>query len=203
MDKPKKDIYKTLIVNRMVVFALTIAFIVATTIQSISIKNLKKDFLNTILCLDYNSEVIPVKWMQRDENIKVEIMNHLEMFSKYFYQFDAFNVDKQLEKALWLGDKSVEQVYIKRKNDGFYDQVKTLGSVHKIDDILPENIEIFGNKEPYAFRVKLFLSITQDEQTVRYSFEISGLIIFVNRNYPLNPHGMLITKFSETNKIKI
>ncbi len=202
MDKPKIDIYKTIIVNRMVVYGLTIAFIVATIVQSISLRNLKKDFLNTIICLDYNSDVIPVKWMQRDENIKVEISSHLERFFDYFYHYDAFNVDKQLSKALWLGDKSVQQIYIKRKNDNYYSQISTYGISQSVE-ILPENIQIVGNKEPYAFRVRAIINITQDELTTKYSFEATGLIVLVNRNFPLNPHGMLITKYAETNKEKI
>ena len=202
MEKPKIDIYKTLIVNRMVVWGLTIAFIAATAIFAVSIKSLYEKQLNTVLVLDTNGELIPMKWMQRDENIKVEIKDHLEKFHTYFYQYDAFNVEKSLEKALWFGDNSIEQLYIKRKNDGWYTKVSSYGIKQTIE-ILPENIEIQGNNEPYSFRVKAILSITQDDQTVRYSFETTGLIIFVSRNYPLNPHGLLITKFAEINRNEI
>jgi hypothetical protein len=152
--------------------------------------------------MDTNGEVIPMKWMQRDENIKVEIKDHLEKFHTYFYQYDAFNVEKSLEKSLWFGDNSIEQLYIKRKNDGWYTKVSNYGIKQTIE-ILPENIEVQGNNEPYSFRVKAILSITQDEQTVRYSFETTGLIIFVSRNYPLNPHGLLITRFAELNRNEI
>jgi len=202
MEKPKLDIYKTLIVNRLVVWGLLTAFIVSSAIFAFSLNNLYSRQLNTVLVLDSNGEVIPMKWMQRDENIKVEIKDHLEKFHTYFYQYDAFNVEKSLEKSLWFGDNSVEQLYIKRKNDGWYTKVSTYGIKQTIE-ILPENIEIEGNKEPYSFRVKAILSITQDEQTVRYSFETTGLIIFVNRNYPLNPHGLLITRFAELNRNEI
>jgi hypothetical protein len=202
MEKPKLDIYKTLIVNRLVVWGLVTAFIVSSAIFAFSLNNLYSRQLNTVLVLDSNGEVIPMKWMQRDENIKVEIKDHLEKFHTYFYQYDAFNVEKSLEKSLWFGDNSVEQLYIKRKNDGWYTKVSTYGIKQTIE-ILPENIEIEGNKEPYSFRVKAILSITQDEQTVRYSFETTGLIIFVNRNYPLNPHGLLITRFAELNRNEI
>ena len=202
MEKPKLDIYKTLIVNRLVVWGLVTAFIVSSAIFAFSLNNLYSRQLNTVLVLDSNGEVIPMKWMQRDENIKVEIKDHLEKFHTYFYQYDAFNVEKSLEKSLWFGDNSVEQLYIKRKNDGWYTKVSTYGIKQTIE-ILPENIEIEGNKEPYSFRVKAILSITQDEQTVRYSFETTGLIIFVSRNYPLNPHGLLITRFAELNRNEI
>ena len=202
VEKPKIDIYKTLFVNRMVVWGLTIAFIVSSAIFAFSINNLYSRQLNTVLVLDINGEVIPMKWMQRDENIKVEIKDHLEKFHTYFYQYDAFNVEKSLEKSLWFGDNSIEQLYIKRKNDGLYTNVSNYGIKQTIE-ILPENIEIQGNKEPYSIRVKAVLSITQDEQTVRYSFETTGLIIFVSRNYPLNPHGLLITRFAEINREEI
>jgi len=186
----------------MVVWGLTIAFIASSAIFAFSINNLYSRQLNTVLVLDTNGEVIPMKWMQRDENIKVEIKDHLEKFHTYFYQYDAFNVEKSLEKSLWFGDNSIEQLYIKRKNDGWYTKVSNYGIKQTIE-ILPENIEIQGNNEPYSFRVKAILSITQDEQTVRYSFETTGLIIFVSRNYPLNPHGLLITRFAELNRNEI
>lgn len=202
MEKPKIDIYKTLIINRLVVWGLMISFVGSSAIFAFSINSLYAKQLNTVLVLDSNGEVIPMKWMQRDENIKVEIKDHLEKFHTFFYQYDAYNVEKSLEKALWFGDNSIEQLYIKRKNDGWYSRVSSYGIKQTIE-ILPENIEILGNDEPYSFRVKATLSITQDDQTVRYSFETTGLIIFVSRNYPLNPHGLLITRFAENNRIEI
>jgi hypothetical protein len=202
MDKPKIDIYKTLIINRLVVWGLLLSFVCSSAIFAFSINNLYTKQLNTVLVLDSNGEVIPMKWMHRDENIKVEIKDHLEKFHTYFYQYDAFNVEKSLEKALWFGDNSIEQLYIKRKNDGWYSRVSSYG-INQTIEILPENIEIQGNSEPYSFRVKAILSIAQDDQTIRYSFETTGLIIFVSRNYPLNPHGLLITRFAENNRIEI
>ena len=202
MEKPKIDIYKTLIVNRMVVWGLTFAFIVSSAIFAYALNDLYTKQLNTVLVLDTEGEVIPMKWLQRDENIKVEIKDHLEKFHTYFYQYDAFNVEKSLEKALWFGDNSIEQLYIKRKNDGWYTKVLNYGIKQTIE-ILPEDIEIESNSEPYSFRVKAVLSITQDDQTIRYSFETTGLIIFVSRNYPLNPHGLLITRFAENNRNEI
>jgi len=202
MEKPQIDIYKTLVINRLVVWGLMISFVCSSAIFAFYINNLYAKQLNTVLVLDTNGEVIPMKWMQRDENIKVEIKDHLEKFHTYFYQYDAFNVEKSLEKALWFGDNSIEQLYIKRKNDGWYTKVSSYGIKQTIE-ILPENIEIQGNNEPYSFRVKAILSITQDDQTITYSFETTGLIIFVSRNYPLNPHGLLITRFAEINRNEI
>jgi len=202
MKNPKIDIYKTLLVNRMVVYALLLAFIIASLFFSISIKKLYTKQLNTVLVLDSKGEVIPMKWADRAENIKIEIADHLERFHNYFYAYDAYNIDRQLERALWYGDKSVEQLFIKRKNDGYYNRVKTYGIKQEIE-IKPEDILIVGNNEPFTFRVKATLTIKQYEDYTFYTFETEGNIIFVSRNYPLNPHGLLITNFSEINRTQI
>jgi len=58
-----------------------------------------------------------MKWMQRDENIKVEIKDHLENFILTFINMMLLMLKKAWEKSLWFGDNSIEQLYIKRKND--------------------------------------------------------------------------------------
>jgi hypothetical protein len=202
MKNPKVDIYKSLFVNRLLVLALLGAFAFACIIFSISLKSLYTKQLDTVLVLDHTGEVIPMKWMQRDENIIIEIKDHLYRFHEFFYSYDAFNVEKNIEKALWYGDKSVEQLYLKRSNDGWFNRVK-MYNINQSIEIKPENILIKGNDEPYSFKVGVIVTIQQDKQVVKYYFETSGNIIFVNRNYPLNPHGLLITNFAELNKQEI
>jgi hypothetical protein len=143
-----------------------------------------------------------MKWMNRMENITVELKHHLDLFHRYFYEYDAFNVNKQMERALWLGDESVEQVYIKRSNDGWYNRVSMFNIDQRIE-IAPEGITVSGTDEPFRFSVIAKLRIKQDKQETVYLFETAGTVIFVNRNYPLNPHGMLIQNFTELRSTKI
>ena len=200
MKNPKIDIYKTLIINRFVVLALMAAFTLAALFFSISIKNLYKEMLNTVLVIDSKGAVIPMRFLDRDEVIHIEIKDHLNRFHEYFYGYDALNVDKRLERSLWYGDNSVEQLFIKRNNDGWYNKVKLYGIKQEIEI---NEIEVTGDSEPFSFRVVATLSIFQDEQVTRYRFETVGNLIYVSPNYPLNPHGLLITNFSEVNRIQI
>ena len=202
MKNPKIDIYKFLFINRLVVWALLIAFVAASVVFGISIKSLYTKQLNTVLVIDSNGEVVPMKWMDRLDNIKIEIADHLERFHTFFYAYDPYNVEKNLERSLWYGDKSIEQLYIKRSNDGWFNKVKLYGIVQRIE-IKPEDITINGTNEPFSFLVKATITITQDKQVVKYYFETIGNIVFVNRNYPLNPHGLLITNFSEINRQEV
>lgn len=143
-----------------------------------------------------------MKWLNRLDNIKIEIKNHLLMFHDNFYEYDSFNWEKNSEKALWLGDDSVEQLFIKRSNDGWYNRVEMYNVKQKIE-INPEDIQIKGNDEPFAFKLNALLTINQSGSVTKYQFQTSGNIVFVSRNFPLNPHGLLITNFNEINRTKI
>lgn len=202
MINPKVNIYKFLLLNRLIVFALVGAFLVASIIMGISINRLYSKQLNTVLVVGTEGEVIPMKWLKRKENIEIELKHHLLMFHENFYAYDLMNVKRNTEKALWLGDNSIEQLYIKRSNDGWYNKVEMYNIKQSIV-IEPENIIIQGNKEPFQFKIIAELTITQGNQISIYQFETLGNIIFVSRNYPLNPHGFLITNFSEINRMQL
>lgn len=202
MKNPKINIYKYLMLNRLIVFAMLAAFVVFGIIMGVSISRLYSKQLNTVLVLDSEGDVVPMKWMDRLENIHIEVKHHVSLFHNYFYSFDPFNVQKNTEKALWLGDKSVEQLYIKRSNDGWYNRVEMF-NIKQTIEINPEDIIIEGNDEPFTFRVKAKLTIEQGSQTTEYVFETLGNVVFVSRNYPLNPHGLLITNYNEINRQQI
>lgn len=202
MKNPKVDIYKSLMINRIVVYALIFAFVGVCITFSLSLGSLYDKMLSTVLVIDPKGEVIPMTWMERDENIKIEIMNHLDMFHKDFYEYDSYNYEKKIEKALWLADESAEQIYINRSNDGWFNKVRMYG-IKQTCEIKPEDIEIQGTKEPYLFRVKSTITIKQGKEEIKYSLETTGTIVNVNRNYPLNPHGFLITSLVEGNLNKL
>lgn len=199
---PKLDIYKFLTLNNLVVWGLVVAFVIVSFMQQVHTKKLIQETLSKVLIVDQNGEVLPLKWMERLDNIKIEIKDHLDRFHTYYYQYDSYNVDKSLEKALWLADKSAEQLYLKRRNDGWFNKVKMYNIKQEIN-IDPNDIKISGNNEPFTFEVTATLTITQDNNSVKYRFRTTGNIVFVSRNYPLNPHGFLITRFSELDRQEI
>jgi hypothetical protein len=202
MNKPKLDIYKFLVINRLIVLALLVAFAFFSIVFGVAINRLYSKQLNTVLVLDSEGDVVPMKWMDRLENIHIEVKHHLTLFHTYFYGYDSFSVEKNTEKALWLGDNTVEQLYIKRSNDGWYNRVQMFDIKQSIE-INPMDITIEGTDEPFNFRVKAKLTIEQGNQVSEYLFETIGTVIMVNRNYPLNPHGLLITNYNEVNRQQI
>lgn len=195
--RPEIDIYKSIRRNNLIVWGLFALFLINIFVNSsvlIKIYNLQ---MSKVLTFDKTGEVIPLQWVDREENIRIEIKNHLETFHRYFYQYDAYNYKERIEgHALWLADKSVEDLYVDRVNDLWFDKVRQF----QIDQSLfinPEDITVTGNKEPYSFRVAATLIIEQGGKRNAYKFETTGNILLVGRNYPLNAHGLLITNFIE------
>lgn len=197
IKRPELDIYKSIRRNNLIVWGLFALFLIQIFVNSsvlIKIYNLQ---MSKVLTFDKTGEVLPLQWVDRDENIQIEIKNHLETFHNYFYQYDAYNFKERIEQhALWLADKSVEDLYVDRVNDLWFDRVRQF-QIKQTVFIQPEDITVTGNKEPYLFRVKASLLIEQGGKQNVYKFETTGNIVLVGRNYPLNAHGLLITNFIE------
>ena len=198
--RPEIDIYKSIRRNNLIVWGLFVLFLINILVNSSVLIKIYTLQMDKVLTFDKTGEVIPLQWIDREENIKIEIKNHLETFHRYFYQYDAYNYKERIEgHALWLADKSVEDIYINRQNDLWFDRVRQF-QIDQTVFINPEAITVTGNKEPYSFRVAATLVIEQGGKQNAYRFETTGNILLVGRNYPLNAHGLLISNFIEDSR---
>jgi len=59
------------------------------------------------------------------------------------------------------------------------------------------DIELDLDKEPYRFRARAVFEVHRGAVMDRYQLVTSGELIVVERNFPHNPHGLLITDFFE------
>lgn len=203
MEEEKINLYKKIRLNNAIVWTVVFAFTLTSIINAVVSRQNKKDILNGIMAVNQEGDIIPLKWLDRRENIHVEIKQHLKLFHEYFYQYNAYNVDTNISRALWLGDVSIEEMYTKRLNDGWYNKVVNLGILQKID-FDPDKIKIDGIKEPFYFEFPLTVTIEQGRSIKKYSFVTAGYIyVLEKRNFPLNPHGLYITQFSEHNKTEL
>ena len=130
----------------------------------------------------------------------MEALSHLDLFHTYFYNIDATNYERNLEKALWLGNSSVDNVYRQKKADGVYNRLLQYSLVQKVINIESEvNIEV----EPYTFKSRTVFEINRGKIVDRYELISSGNLINVDRNFPNNTHGLLITNYFENTLKKL
>ena len=130
----------------------------------------------------------------------MELLAHLELFHTYFYSIDASNYEKNLEKALWLGNSSVDALYRQKKVDGVYNRLLQYSLVQKVLSI---ESKVNLQNEPYGFETRTIFEINRGTITDTYELTTTGKIIHVDRNFPKNTHGLLITDYFENTLKKL
>lgn len=127
-------------------------------------------------------------------------MAHLQLFHTYFYNIDASNYKGNLEKALWLGNSSVDNLYRQKKADGVFNRLLQYSLVQKVVSI---ESELDIEEEDYAFRTTTIFEINRGTVVDTYELVSTGNLIVVDRNYPRNTHGLLITNYFENTLKKL
>lgn len=200
MKTPYKNIYNVLKLNRFIVLAVIIGAVLTCAISVIMVIKLHKETVNNAFVVNTDGSVIPLKLVSQQENLKVEALAHLELFHTYFYNIDASNYEKNLEKALWLGNSSVDALYRQKKADGVYNRLLQYSLVQKV---LRMESKVDIQNEPYRFETKTIFEINRGSVTDTYELMTTGNLIKVDRNFPKNTHGLLITNFFENTLKKI
>ena len=194
MKTPYKNIYNVLKLNRFIVLTVVIGAVLTCIVSVVLVVKLHKESVNNAFVVNTDGGVIPLKLVSQQENLEVEALAHLDLFHNYFYHIDASNYEKNLEKALWLGNSFVDALYRQKKADGVYNRILQYSLVQRVLSI-DSKIEI--QEEPYRFETKTIFEINRGSAIDTYELTTTGSLIHVNRNFPNNTHGLLITNFFE------
>jgi hypothetical protein len=200
MKTPYKNIYKVLDQNRFTVLSVVIGASLTCIISIFTVLKLHRETVDKAFMVNTDGQVIPLKLVSQKENLGVEVLSHLELFHTFFYNIDPTNFERNLEKALWLGNSSVDALYRQKKSDGVYNRLLQYSLVQKVLQIESE-IEL--SQEPYTFRTTTQFEINRGQVTDTYELVTTGNLIHVDRNFPKNTHGLLITNYFENSLKKV
>ncbi len=200
MKTPYKNIYTVLKTNRFIVIAVVVFSFLSSGLAVWSVFNINNKALNNTFAINTDGSVIPLKWVAQKENLKVEALAHLELFHSYFYNIDASNYERNLEKALWLGNSSVDNLYRQKKADGVYNRLLQYSLLQKVLSI---ESQLDLESTPYRFQTKTIFEINRGTVVDRYELISTGNLIVVDRNFPKNTHGLLITDYFEKSLKKL
>ena len=197
---PYKNIYTVLKTNRFIVLAVVAASLLTSSISLVMVYRFNTKMLNSTFAVNTDGSIIPLKLVSQKENIEVEALSHLDLFHHYFYGIDESNYERNLEKALWLGDSTVDNVYRQKKADGVYNRLLQYSLVQKV---LSVNTELTLSDKGNSFRTETVFEINRGSVIDRYRLLTTGDLLIVDRNFPNNTHGLLITNFFENSLKKI
>jgi hypothetical protein len=197
---PYMNIYNVLKLNRFVVLTVVIGAVLTCIISVWSVTKLHKETVNSAFVVNSEGSVIPLKLVEQRENLEVEALAHLELFHNYFYDIDASNYEKHLKKALWLGNSTIDALYRQKRVDGVYNRLLQYSLVQKVVSI-KSVLDI--QEEPYKFETLTIFEVNRGTITDTYELKTSGNLIHVDRHFPNNTHGLLITNYFENSLRKL
>ena len=200
MKLPYKNIYDVLKLNRYITITVTVTALMSSVFSGVMVFNMYNKAMGSAFAVNTDGSVIPLKLVSQKENLQVEALSHLDLFHKYFYGIDDSNYESNLEKALWLGNSTVDNVYRQKKADGVYNRILQYSLVQKVLSV-ESKLEL--NAEPYRFKTVTVFEINRGSVIDRYELVSTGALITVDRNYPKNTHGLLITDFFESSLKKV
>lgn len=200
MRTPYRNIYSILRFNRLVVIVVVAGSLLSGMFASWLIFDVHRQALNNTFAINTDGSVIPLKWIDQRENLEVEALAHLDLFHNYFYNINASNYERNLEKALWLGNSSVDNLYRQKKADGVYNRLLQYSLVQKV---LSSESQVDLQAEPFSFRTRTIFEINRGKITDTYELISTGNLIVVDRNFPKNTHGLLITNYFENSLKKL
>lgn len=200
MKTPYKNIYDVLKLNRFIVLTVIIGAVLTSIVSAVIVFKLHQQNINNAFAINTDGSIIPLKVVSQYENLEVEVLSHLELFHTYFYNIDASNYEKNLDKALWLGNSSVDGLYRQKKSDGVYNRLLQYSLVQKVLSI---ESKVSIQNEPYGFETTIVFEINRGTILDTYELITSGKLIRVDRNFPNNTHGLLIMDFYENKLRKI
>jgi len=187
MKTPYKNLTEILKLNRRIVLSVVTLCLLACSFAIWTVFRV-------------HERILPLKMVNTREHLEVEARSHLDRFHRLFYGMDAGNYKSQLDKALWLGDSSVDQVYKQKKTDGVYNRLLQFALRQ---EVLRVEIELELEKEPYGFRAVTEFDVVRGSVKDRYRLNTSGKLVHVERSFPQNPHGLLVTEYYENSLQKL
>lgn len=200
MKTPYKNLTEILKLNRRIVLSVVALCLLACSFAIWTVSRMHQRMLSTAFAISSEGEILPLKLVNTREHLEVEARSHLDRFHRLFYGMDAGNYKTHLDKALWLGDSSVDQVYKQKKTDGVYNRLLQFALRQEVMHVA---IELEMDQELYGFRAVTEFEVVRGSVRDRYRLTSSGKLVHVERSFPQNPHGLLITEYFENSLQKL
>ena len=189
-----QSIHQIFRLNRLIVISVTVLAFVSSGVSAWITYQIHREALDNAFAIDSSGAVLPLSWQEASQQREVEALAHLEQFHRLFYGVDAATFEEHLERALWWGDASVNELYKQKKSDGLYNRLLQYSLVQKVVSI-ESHLQPEGAQIPFTTR--LVFELRRGEATDTYELITTGVLIPVERQFPHNPHGLLITNFFE------
>ncbi|HEV2478077.1 MAG TPA: conjugative transposon protein TraK [Puia sp.] len=146
-----------------------------------------------------NGSILQATASGRDENLVVELRDHLRTFHHYFFDLDPNEkaIKASMNQSFYLADSSAKTLFDDQVEKGY---INGLVSGNITVRVTLDSIWLDTHTEPYAFRCIGVQTFTRATSITTRSIVTRGYVRSINRA-DNNPHGFMIEQFAvEDNK---
>lgn len=156
-----------------------------------------KDSTNNIYSINEKGELIPLKKLDIQNADLIQAKANLELFVDQYYNLDAYSMKRKRERVLWLAGDQPTIIIKDRANKGYFDEFLSIAGLTQNAEILQQTLKI-TKEAPYTAEFVVRIQRVNGGVSEFYNSTIKLKMERVNRNFPYNPYGLLITQFSES-----
>jgi|GEM_PF-146233 len=195
-----QNIHALFRMNRIIVWSVVLMTFASSSFSGWMVYQIHTESLENAFAIDTQGEVVPLVWKEGSQHLNIEALAHLERFHQLFYGMDASTFELHLDKALWWGDTSVDNLYQQKRTDGTYNRLLQFSLVQKVISV-DSKIEVSDKSIPFTSKTQF--EVKRGTVTDQYELITTGVLLPVERHFPNNPHGLLITEFFEKSLKKL
>ena len=149
----------------------------------------------TIFVVDKGSAVMATRDSQ-DSYRELEAKDHVTRFHELMFNLSpsAESIQRNLDKALVMSDKSAYEYWMDLSERGFYQR---LVSANISQEFVADSIKVDMLSYPHTVNTYGKLYMLRESNITAYQFESSCRLVDVERSQT-NPHGLMIERFVVT-----
>lgn len=139
----------------------------------------------------YNGKVLEAVAASRENNLPVELRDHIKTFHEEFFTLapDDKQIQATISKALYLADGSARNQYNDLREKGYYNNLIS-GNISQQITIDSTHLDL--NQAPYGFTCYATEKLVRATSTVIRKLVTTGQVRDIHVQSDNNPHGFLI-----------
>lgn len=149
----------------------------------------------TIYVVDRGSAVMASR-SEEDSHRELEAMDHVTRFHELMFNISpsAESIQRNLDRALVMSDKSAYDYWMDLSERGFYQRVV---SANITQEFVADSVKVDMMAYPHNVTTYGKLYLLRESNITAYQFESSCRLVDVGRSQN-NPHGLMIERFTVT-----
>lgn len=195
--KVGEDFFTVLKKNNTTVWVISLVAIASILGSLFFAFSVYKDSTNNIYSINEKGELIPLKKLDIQNADLIQAKANLELFIDNYYSLDALSMKRKRERVLWLVGQQPSVIIKDRASKGYFDEFLSIAGLSQNAEILQQTLKITKDA-PYTAEFVVRIQRVNGGVSEYYNSTIKMRMERVNRNFPYNPYGLLITQFSES-----